>query len=88
MRPYQLQGLNWLVSLHHNSLNGILADEMVRSYCDLVKFLIFTAVNHVGPWKNSPNHIFSCLSQTPTLTSRPTSCRCAKIDVAELGARI
>ncbi|KAI0304101.1 SNF2 family N-terminal domain-containing protein [Russula brevipes] len=28
MRPYQLQGLNWLVSLHHNSLNGILADEM------------------------------------------------------------
>src|ERR1700761_6768355 len=33
MRPYQLQGLNWLVSLHHNSLNGILADEMVRTYC-------------------------------------------------------
>ncbi len=29
MRPYQLQGLNWLVSLHHNGLNGILADEMV-----------------------------------------------------------
>ncbi|KAH9077177.1 P-loop containing nucleoside triphosphate hydrolase protein [Lactarius deliciosus] len=28
MRPYQLQGLNWLVSLYHNSLNGILADEM------------------------------------------------------------
>ncbi len=31
MRPYQLQGLNWMVSLHHNGLNGILADEMVRS---------------------------------------------------------
>ena len=29
MRPYQLQGLNWMVSLYHNSLNGILADEMV-----------------------------------------------------------
>ncbi|KAH8999110.1 P-loop containing nucleoside triphosphate hydrolase protein [Lactarius akahatsu] len=28
MRPYQLQGLNWMVSLYHNSLNGILADEM------------------------------------------------------------
>jgi hypothetical protein len=27
MRPYQLQGLNWMVSLHHNGLNGILADE-------------------------------------------------------------
>ena len=29
MRGYQLQGLNWMVSLHHNGLNGILADEMV-----------------------------------------------------------
>ncbi|KAG2339495.1 hypothetical protein BDR05DRAFT_1062101 [Suillus weaverae] len=28
MRTYQLQGLNWMVSLHHNGLNGILADEM------------------------------------------------------------
>lgn len=30
MRAYQLQGLNWMVSLYHNGLNGILADEMVR----------------------------------------------------------
>ncbi|ORY26420.1 hypothetical protein BCR33DRAFT_726284 [Rhizoclosmatium globosum] len=28
MRDYQIQGLNWLVSLHHNGINGILADEM------------------------------------------------------------
>jgi SWI/SNF-related matrix-associated actin-dependent regulator of chromatin subfamily A member 5 len=28
MRDYQVQGLNWMVSLHHNGLNGILADEM------------------------------------------------------------
>ncbi|TFY66698.1 hypothetical protein EVG20_g4392 [Dentipellis fragilis] len=28
MRPYQVQGLNWMVSLYHNGLNGILADEM------------------------------------------------------------
>ncbi|KAG6369601.1 hypothetical protein JVT61DRAFT_14222 [Boletus reticuloceps] len=27
-RAYQLQGLNWMVLLHHNGLNGILADEM------------------------------------------------------------
>jgi SNF2 family DNA or RNA helicase len=32
MRGYQLQGLNWMVSLHHNGLNGILADEMVRVF--------------------------------------------------------
>ncbi|KAH8058230.1 helicase [Aureococcus anophagefferens] len=28
MRPYQLEGLNWLVKLHDNGINGILADEM------------------------------------------------------------
>ena len=29
MRDYQVQGLNWLISLYHNDINGILADEMV-----------------------------------------------------------
>ena len=28
MHDYQVQGLNWMVSLHHNGLNGILVDEM------------------------------------------------------------
>ena len=30
MRDYQIQGLNWLISLYENQLNGILADEMVN----------------------------------------------------------
>ena len=28
LKSYQLTGLNWLVSLYNNNLNGILADEM------------------------------------------------------------
>ncbi|KAK9452490.1 SNF2 family N-terminal domain-containing protein [Dipodascopsis uninucleata] len=28
MRDYQIQGLNWLISLHENGISGILADEM------------------------------------------------------------
>lgn len=28
LREYQIQGLNWLISLHENHLSGILADEM------------------------------------------------------------
>ncbi|KAG0325291.1 hypothetical protein BGZ99_000807 [Dissophora globulifera] len=28
MRDYQIQGLNWMVSLYKNGINGILADEM------------------------------------------------------------
>lgn len=30
LREYQLQGLNWLIHLYDNGINGILADEMVR----------------------------------------------------------
>ena len=29
MRDYQIRGLNWLISLFENGINGILADEMV-----------------------------------------------------------
>jgi superfamily II DNA or RNA helicase len=28
MRPYQVEGLNWMISLYENGINGILADEM------------------------------------------------------------
>ena len=28
LRPYQLKGIQWLVSLYTNGLNGILADQM------------------------------------------------------------
>jgi SWI/SNF-related matrix-associated actin-dependent regulator of chromatin subfamily A member 5 len=31
MREYQMQGLNWLIHLYDNGINGILADEMVRA---------------------------------------------------------
>lgn len=28
MRDYQVRGLNWMLSLYENGINGILADEM------------------------------------------------------------
>ncbi len=28
MRNYQIEGLNWMIKLHDNCINGILADEM------------------------------------------------------------
>ena len=48
MRGYQLQGLNWMVSLHHNGLNGILADEMVRTSLarSFNAYLIRASVKH------------------------------------------
>jgi len=32
MRDYQVRGLNWLISLYENGINGILADEMVSTF--------------------------------------------------------
>lgn len=32
MRDYQIRGLNWMISLYENGINGILADEMVCCY--------------------------------------------------------
>jgi ATP-dependent helicase STH1/SNF2 len=29
LKEYQVKGLQWMVSLYNNTLNGILADEMV-----------------------------------------------------------
>lgn len=29
LRDYQMQGMNWLIHLYDNGINGILADEMV-----------------------------------------------------------
>lgn len=33
LREYQMQGLNWLIHLYDNGINGILADEMVCPLC-------------------------------------------------------
>ena len=31
LKDYQLMGLNWLATLYEQGINGILADEMVRT---------------------------------------------------------
>lgn len=61
MRPYQLQGLNWMISLHHNGLNGILADEMVKQYDNRhLSYLIFL----IGSWENTANDFIPWLPKT------------------------
>ena len=39
MRDYQVRGLNWLISLYENGINGILADEMVGAFVFSFSFL-------------------------------------------------
>lgn len=45
MRPYQIQGLNWLISLYEHRVNGILADEMVITSTLLIR--IFNHNHHL-----------------------------------------
>ena len=48
MRDYQIEGLNWLISLYDRGINGILADEMgLGKTCQSACFL-----QHL--WKNEP----------------------------------
>lgn len=39
MRAYQLEGLNWMIRLQENGVNGILADEVSELFCFVVRWL-------------------------------------------------
>ena len=86
MRPYQLQGLNWMVFLHHNGLNGILADEMVHP--DLMYTPFMTYGLHAGPRKNPAVYLLPCLPQTLSRHLWPFSCRRPEIHSTKLVSRI
>jgi hypothetical protein len=85
MRGYQLQGLNWMVSLHHNGLNGILADEMVRV---LITPICGCLNLSIGPRQNSSNDLFPLLPQKSPQHRRSTSNRRPQNNSPELGARV
>ena len=40
LKPYQLESLNWMIHLAEKGLNGILADEVSKSYSDSRHFCI------------------------------------------------
>lgn len=44
MRDYQLAGLNWLIRLYENGINGILADEMV---CFVLQAVMFSCTSNI-----------------------------------------
>ena len=71
LRPYQVQGLNWLISLHNHGLAGILADEMglgktlqTISFLGYLKyvenisgpFLIIAPKSTLNNWLREINH--------------------------------
>ena len=55
LKEYQLKGLQWMVSLYNNKLNGILADEMV--FTPSITHCSFPTFISLGPWQDHSNHI-------------------------------
>jgi len=71
LKSYQLQGLQWLVSLYNNNLNGILADEMglgktiqtIALFCYLMEkkgndgpFLVVVPLSTLTNWDMEIDH--------------------------------
>ncbi|UZJ52017.1 hypothetical protein CBS101457_001337 [Exobasidium rhododendri] len=71
MRDYQVQGLNWMISLYQNGINGILADEMglgktlqtisflgwLKFYRDIPRFhLVVVPKSTLDNWKREFEH--------------------------------
>lgn len=85
MRDYQVQGLNWMISLHHNGINGILADEMVCP--SPVEIPYFAADQDTGPRENPSDDIVPWIPEIPTRYRRTSSYRRTQVDPQQLGAR-
>jgi len=60
LKDYQIKGLQWMVSLYNNRLNGILADEMVGLSPRSFRLLLLILPTK-GSWENDPNHFFDHL---------------------------
>ena len=73
LKEYQLAGLQWMVSLYNNKLNGILADEMgtwisVRGIFSPPNVIILLVTHMTSlalfinrPWKDNSSHIADCV---------------------------
>ena len=66
MRDYQLRGVRWMISLHQNGLNGILADQMglgktvSKAVCGFILIMAHGCVHKPIAWQNS-DHPAECI---------------------------
>lgn len=84
MRDYQIRGLNWMISLYENGINGILADEMVgvlsffnRNFHRSLRFVL-------GSRQNSSNHFIVRLHEILSKWRCSTFSHFTEIDFTEL----
>jgi SWI/SNF-related matrix-associated actin-dependent regulator of chromatin subfamily A member 5 len=99
MRDYQLEGLNWMIRLQENGVNGILADEMCAhitasavqtSY--FVSMFSPTTLLHLslaqGSWKDAAVHLDPCVPAGVPRLHRAAPCRSPQVDAVQLDERV
>lgn len=100
LKPYQLEGLNWMIHLAEKGLNGILADEMglgktvssnilnnmIFCNCDILNDNLSLLQIVTLTWL-ATKHINSCISIRVPKCPRPSSYMCSKVNVIELDER-
>eukprot|EP00921_Rhytidocystis_pertsovi_P007839 GHVQ01012998.1.p1 GENE.GHVQ01012998.1~~GHVQ01012998.1.p1 ORF type:complete len:1022 (+),score=179.83 GHVQ01012998.1:466-3531(+) len=85
LKPYQMEGLNWLINLHETGLNGILADEMglgktfetisllayLREYRGIMgPHLVLAPKSTLGNWANEIRKFCPCISSVKLLGTK------------------
>jgi DNA-binding domain len=96
MRDYQLEGLNWMIRLQENGVNGILADEMYAtrpSRCSDVMFVSLLSVSKLlcfaqGPWKDLAVHLHSGVPAGVPRLHRAAPYRRPQVDAVQLDERV
>ena len=84
MKPYQLEGLNWMIRLHDSGVNGILADEM-----GLGKTLqSISLLAYLRESRGSSFHDLLCVLTLLPSIEGSTHDHCAKVDRRQLDARV
>lgn len=64
MRDYQVRGLNWLISLYENGINGILADEMVSTFSESNLLSVHLKMTYIFILQYCCNYMSSSVSHT------------------------
>lgn len=96
LKEYQIKGLQWMVSLYNNRLNGILADEMVR-FRSVQCFILPVSRSRpdptpfgrsLGSGQDNPNAFAHHLPDREEAAAGSLSRHCPALDHHKLDARI
>ena len=80
MRDYQIRGLNWMISLYENGINGILADEMVIIPLPPPPSPSCCLSHLAGAGEDSADHFSAGLHGSHERRAWPPRCDCPQIN--------